>query len=341
MAWFSKGNYMRTDQVNKTKISFHFHPYQFDQKNHTVEKADSSGKQRRYVTGISSGLKLDQHQERMTDKCIKSFMEQANSGDVLLYPDLHGIKPSEDIGILEKAELTPTHDWFTEYRLYDESDGIGTNKAETINTLWKQINGLPPYQKPRQKGFSIEGYIPDDELLSFEADAAGNIGKRVINDVQLDGVLLVNRPAYADSIATAVYKALGELMPERVDNIRKSMQTALRDRVRQDEIRDSYYRKKWDIQDAMESEVERLMKNTDPNKREKLEILFSEHGSLMIELIMNSESLFLPEEDEGQDVLSPYGSTAPVIGKGSRLDVYKSLVVELKKYSTLLKGEIR
>lgn len=329
---------MENGQSIKTPISFHFHPYNFETKQHAVEKSDSSGTKRRYVAGISSGLKLDQHQERMTEKCIKSFMDQANSGDVLLYPDIHGIKASEDIGILSKAELTPGHDWFTEYRLYDKADDVGTNKLEKIDTLWKQINGLPPYSKPRQKGFSIEGYIPESGMLSYESDATGNIGKRVIDDVQLDGVLLVNRPAYKDSIATAVYKALGEMMPEKAMKVRKNIQTALREKVNQEELRDKYYKSKWDLQDAMESEIERIMKSEDPSKREKLDILFQEYQDMMIELILNSESLFLPEEEGDQVEVSPYGSK--MIGKDSRMDIYKSLIIELKKYSKFLKGEI-
>jgi len=322
-----------------TPISIHFHPFKFKQKQHAIEKADESGNKRRYVAGISSGLKLDQHKERMTEKCIKSFMSQANSGDVLLYPDMHGIKASEDIGILTRAELTTEHDWFTEYQLYDDNDDIGTNKLEKIDTLWKQINGLPPYRKPRQKGFSIEGFIPESGMLSYEADAMGNIGKRVIDDVQLDGVLLVNRPAYKDSVVTAIYKALGEMMPEKAIKVRKNIQTALREKVNQEELRDKYYKHKWDLQDAMESEIERIMKSEDPSKRDKLDILFQEYNNMMVELILNSESLFLPEEEGDQVEGNPYGSS-PMIGKDSRLDIYKSLIIELKKYSKFLKGEI-
>ena len=158
-------------------IHLHFHPREFDKGNHVIEKADSAGRKRRYLCGISSGVKVDEHGERMTEKCIKSFMSQANSGQVLLFPDIHGIKESEDIGFLSKAEILDSNDWHTEFGLWDEGDGIGKNKSEKIDTLWKQVNGLPPYKKARQKGFSIEGIIPETSIIM---DNFGNMDRRVL-----------------------------------------------------------------------------------------------------------------------------------------------------------------
>ena len=80
-------------------IQFHFLPYKLDEKKFAIEKADDDGKKRRYLCGIASGLKIDEHGERMTKKCIDSFMKQANSGEILLYPDAHGIKATEDVGL--------------------------------------------------------------------------------------------------------------------------------------------------------------------------------------------------------------------------------------------------
>ena len=206
--------------MDSNKIAFHFHPFEYDSKSHVIEKS-IDGVKKRYLKGVSSGIKIDGHGERMTEKCIKSFMDQANSGDVLLYPDIHGIKQSEDIGILTKASVSPIGDWETEYKLYDESDGVGQNKLEVIDTIWKQLNGIAPYSKPLQKGFSIEGFIPDAGVQMSQT------GKRVIDNVELDGVVLVPRPAYQDSVANAVYKALGELPPWQVNKVQKNLNNKL------------------------------------------------------------------------------------------------------------------
>lgn len=317
----------------KIPISFHFHPYDFDKKGHTVVK-EEGGKQKRYIAGVSSGLNVDEHGERMTQKCINSFMEQANSGDVLLYPDVHGIKASEDIGILKEAKLMPTGEWWTEYELHDE--GIGANKAEVIDTLWKQLCGLPPYSKPKQKGFSIEGYIPDGGIIGGEADQMGNISKRVIDNVLLDGVVLVPRPAYQDSIATAVYKALGELPPSFERNLRKSIQGELANRMKEEELRDSYYNKKWDVNDALDAQIEKIMSRADdPRKAEQLQVIFQEYSAMMINMIMSSESLFIKDEEETQDesiVTSPYGEVAVAKErKNPKAEVFRSILVQLKQ----------
>ena len=141
---------MTAETPVKKAISFHFHPKDFTSGGHAVEKADG-GKKRRYLAGISSGVKIDAHDERMTPKCVKSFMDQANSGTILLYPDIHGIKASKDIGILTKAEVLPNGDWHCEFRLYDEMDDVDSESVQTANKIWKQINGMPPYKKPLQK----------------------------------------------------------------------------------------------------------------------------------------------------------------------------------------------
>jgi len=311
------------------EIKFHFHPNDFVNKGHAIEKAED-GMKRKYLAGISSGIKIDAHGERMTEKCIKSFMDQANSGDILLYPDIHGIKESEDIGKLCKAEIQPSGDWYTEYRLYDESDGIGPIKSEKIETLWKQLNGLPPYTKPRQKGFSIEGIIPDENIIY-----GGEAGRGVLDDVLLDGVVLVPRPAYKDSIATAIYKALGETSPERQESLR----TSLIENIERDKIENSYYKMKWEYQDALEKTIDKLMNKNNSNKIDELGYVFDEYKSLMMELILKSSSMFV----EGQTEEAPTELTDRIenntviepVSK-SKIRLYKSLIAELKKFENLL-----
>ncbi|MDR1127281.1 MAG: hypothetical protein LBL06_04045, partial [Treponema sp.] len=55
---------------------------------------------KRYLCGVATGLKQDAHGERMSGTCIRSIIRQSREKDVLLFPDEHGIRESEDIGIL-------------------------------------------------------------------------------------------------------------------------------------------------------------------------------------------------------------------------------------------------
>jgi hypothetical protein len=268
--------------MKEKKISFQFHPYNFDTNEHAVEKSDSQGK-RRYLKGITSGPKVDAHGERMSEECIQSFMDQANSGDILLYPDIHGIKHSEDIGIMTKAEVLPDGDWLTEYRLYDNLDNVDDLSVQKANKIWSQINGLPPYTRARQKGFSIEGFIPDG-VGSVHFDAKG---KQVINDVMLDGVVVVPRPAYESSIAHSVYKALGEPTPWAD---KSTLVSHLSKKVQEGEDRESFYREKYQLEDAVDSLVREAMLLPESEQRERLSEIFQEYQALMINLILGHPS---------------------------------------------------
>lgn len=275
--------------VDKKRISFHFHPYEFSQHHHAVEKADGSLGPRQYLTGIASGPRIDAHGERMTKEAIDSFMEQANSGDILLYADVHGIRFTDDIGILTKAEVNEAGDWLTEYRLYDDQDEVDQISVQRAQKLWKQINGLPPYKHPRQKGFSIEGYVPDvDGAIKMDAR-----GRQMINQVELDGVVVVPRPAYQDSIAHAVYKALGEDPPWQDD---RTIMSRLKTRMAEDEERDSYYRQRLQIEDAVETLVCETMLLEPTEQRGRLEEIFEEYKNLMIHLILSNPNAFSSDE---------------------------------------------
>jgi len=327
--------------ISGTPISFPFHP--LERSSYAVEKSDSGGHKRRYLTGISSGVRLDLQGERMTEKCIKSFMSQANSGDILLYPDSHGIKASEDIGILEKGAVKDG-DWYTEFRLYDESDGIGANKAEQINTIWKQINGVKPYKKSRPRGFSIEGFIPDGSILSAEPDNYGNLKKRVIDDVKLDGVLLVPRQAYPEgranpvyktmTIEHAVYKALGEITPQFADKIKKDFQVSINGILTAEKQENEYFRSRWDIGEAVDKAIERIMKSPKYDKRNQLNVVFDEYKTIMTDLILKSESLFQSEGGPVIDNINPYGKAVDM----SKTDIFKCLLSEMEKLSKIMEA---
>ncbi len=170
-----------------------------------MTEKQEGGRKRRYLSGVASGLAVDAHGEQMTEQAIASFLTQAQDTDILLYFN-HGKDFFEDVAILVKSEKLENGDWFTVYRLYDEDDDVPEEKLKRIETVWRQINGLAPYQKKRQFGFSIEGIIPEGKIRSeFGGENEGTF----IDEVQLDaGVTLVTRPAYLTSVAHAIEKAV-------------------------------------------------------------------------------------------------------------------------------------
>lgn len=272
---------------NEKRISFLFHPYDYENKGHVVEK-DMDGKKRKYIKGVTSGVAVDGHGEKITDNCIKSFQLQANTGDVLLYAGKHGVDYTDDIGKLTSSSILPNLDWMTEFRLYDELDNIGQNTLERADKAWRQSAGLPPYTVAKQFGFSIEGFIPDDGIISMDAN-----GKRVIDKITLDGVVLVPRPAYQTSIAQSIYKALDERSPW---NVEKEMSRDFKNKIQADELENSYFRRRFQFQDLLENEIEKIMCNVHiGDKEETLHKLFDEYKSAMVELIMNSSKLFEEE----------------------------------------------
>jgi len=298
------------------RIEFQYQPFDFDNKGHYVEK-DEGGRKRRYLKGIVSGTKTDGQGERITEKCIQSFHEQANKGCLLLYADKHGIRFTDDIGILTSSAITPENDWYAEWRLYDESDDVGANTLERCDKMWKQMLGLPPYAVPKQKGFSVEGYIPPNGILSMASD-----GRRVIDDVALDGAVVVPRPAYKTSVAHAVFKALGENSPYLLDKAINTFKASLE----ADNVQGTYYKKRYQYQDKFEDMIESIMVNKGlRDKREALGKLFNEYGSVMTDLIVNSESIFDCKKSQEEKVRSP----------NNKIVVIKSLISEI---DTLIKS---
>jgi len=273
-------------QAEGLRVHFHFHPYNFDSGGHAVEKADSSGVKRKYLGGVTSGPRWDSHGERMTQKAIDFFMEQANRGDVLLYPDLHGIAASGDIGILVAGDILENGDWHTEFRLYDEHDPVDQRAREIASKEWRQVKGLPPYRYPRQKGFSVEGDCPPESIILVSRE-----GQRVMDKVFLDGVILTPRPAYTDSVANAVYKALGEELP-----LEGTIHSKIRNRLEEGEIKDSYFRRRYQVQDALEEMIREVMNSGEGDKGELLGVLFDEFKSLMVPLVLGAAPIFEGEE---------------------------------------------
>lgn len=260
-----------------------------------VEKS-VDGVKHRYVCGIASGTRVDQHGERLTQRCIDSITRQCKDGDILLYADVHGVKASEDIGILTNFEVDERGDWVTEFRLYDASDKVDSKSLETADKLWKQLNGFPPYTKPRKKGFSIEGYVPDIGGLVDQKEKFG-----IIDDIVLEGVVVVPEPAYQDSVIHSVYKALGET-PEWT--VRKSIRAQLADfddEVTPDVLQATLV----DVLRTVEDEVE-------------ARAVLEEYTAAMIANWKNGKL--------GEPVASPYGI--------DRTDILKSLQNEIAKWKS-------
>jgi len=309
------------------KIKFNFRPCEKDKGdpcNVTLEK-DEGGKKRRYVAGICSGLKTDAHKERMSEKAIKSFMDQMTKQDLLLYPDIHGIKSTEDIGIGTHGEILDNGDWYVEFRIYDENDfpgDIHKDKLATADSVWKQLNGLPPYTKKREKGFSIEGMIPPGGLIDAPV---GDEAKSVIDQVELDGVVLVPKPAYESSVASSVYKAIGENLPEKNDRLRKSLKESLMDRVNTEQVRENFWDKRWEYSRALEEMVEKIMSGSSPNKHEDLTVVFEEYSQLMINLVLASEQAFVKDDKDVDESITQKGQPTRESLKSALSDLNKSL----------------
>jgi hypothetical protein len=259
--------------------------------NFSIDKSRSSekdvdGKKSRYLAGAASGLKEDAHGERVTQGCIDSMCRQAESGDILLYADKHGISESEDIGIMDSFKVLENGDWYVEFRLYDESDALDDASIQKADKLWSQVNGLPPYTRPRQKGFSIEGEIPDDAILIDKKERLG-----IIDDIILTGVVAVPQPAYEDSVIHAIYKAFDVVPPWK---IRKTIRKRMSDTIRKD-TQARYDRDRYEIEEERDSMIAETVKNFTENDAgiltNKLKMIFNEYDDLMIGLILDNPTL--------------------------------------------------
>lgn len=306
-------------------IQFHFAPSPLDG-GAAVEKDSASGK-RRYLVGVATGLKEDQTGERVTAKCISSMVRQAQQGDVLLFPDVHGMGDSKDIGILESFKVLEGGDWYVEFRLYDAADGVDEGTLATVDKIWKQINGMPPYRKPRKKGFSIEGYIPTENGL-LKRDAYNQI-----DEIVLQGAIITPIPAYKDSVAHAVYKALGERAPW---SVRKDIRSRLYDSMVERESRDCYDRDRWNIQSALDDIVKDTMTGDCPDRESALRMAYDEYQDLMVELILKSAAAF----QGGDATAEEPGMASPYSAGSERVETLRRLQANVRRLVAMKKGAI-
>lgn len=323
----SEGSTLNEQQV-AAKIAFQFLPFQHETRAHAVEK-DENGKKKRYLIGVSSGLAVDGHGERMTENAIKSFMEQAESGEILLYPDVHGVRATDDVGKLVKAEILPNGDWKTHYQLYDGSEGAQDFQVQRATALWNQTLGLAPYTKARQKGFSVEGNIPPDGV-QFDQH-----GKRTIDKVLLDGVVVVPKPAYTTSVAMAVYKALGEKTPAA---LKASLVGKFGKKISEREVRDHYHSISWELRSILDECISDIMKNESLDLNEKrtyLDEVCNEYKSRLMDLVLESEAVFREEATEANAIAKS------LLDDGERPTetVLRNLGVHLNKLAKSLRKE--
>ena len=271
-------------------IKFNFQMFSPEKKEHVIEKSDSTGQKRRYIRGVSSGILTDGDGERMTMNAIESMHSQAQTGDILFFQGKHGVDFADDIGILTDSKIINDRDWFTEYRLYDESDGMGQVTLERADKVFRQVSGLPPYSRPKEYGFSIEGLIPDGSIISSRKTSDG-VKNRVIDYVELQGVVLVSKPSYAN-VASSIYKALGELSPSAGNKLHKDFQSNFQTQLQNEEMRDSFYRQQYAMNDSLMDQIEKIMLINDGRNSKRLNILFEEYSPAMIDLILQHEGAF-------------------------------------------------
>ena len=273
----------------RARLAIDFHPA--NPKGPFTVTKQVGGAKRRYLQGVTSGPSIDGHGERMTERCIESFRNQANSGDILLFAGKHDVDYTDDIGRLAQFDILENGDWYTAYVLHELGAGaVGPVKMETVETVWAQSNGLPPYKVPFGFGFSIEGDIPDGGILFMDEQ-----GRRVIDDVKLAGVVLVRNPAYRTSVAHAVMKALG--LPT-TQEIRKALSGGLLEAAERKEEERDYWDAKFQLADALEEMVSTIMQSPDPDKQDQLRDVFAQYSDLMVGLITEHPSAF---QETGQD----------------------------------------
>ena len=257
---------------------------------YAIEKEDASGVLRRYLYGITTGLEVDHDEEFMTENCVSDMEKQVATESILLWGGKHGQNMVDDLGIAVGSRRDANGELEVEYRLYDEHDGFlpGAECLAKADKLWKQANGIHPYPAPINYGFSIEGRIPENGIKSISAK-----GKRIVEKIKLRGVVVTPDPSYKTSVAHSVAKALEDVSVEtRLTDI-EPLSDQLSDKLRMEEIRDSYYQRRYRIDEIFDDSVAKLMQAEDVTQRgEILRMRIQEYGEMLFDLIIKNEAYF-------------------------------------------------
>ena len=182
----------------------------------TVVKKDASGKERKYLYATSSGsLYRDAHNEKMTERCIKGFQEQAQTKTIyLLHPHDENILANH-IGKLEgdQSFIDENGEWKTVFRFWDDEDlkhDIPSALVARAKDAWNSITGQGVYDgKPSAlKQLSIQGLIDENKDIIPATDGSGG---RNLDWIELSCVSLVEKGAYPQEDITPVEKVFKQI----------------------------------------------------------------------------------------------------------------------------------
>ena len=207
--------------------------------------------------------------------------------------DLHGKGATDDIGMLTNSKILEDGNWWIEARLYDENDNIGSYKLEKANDLWNQVNGIDPYAEAKQKGFSIEGYLTDLEKID------ATTGGRIINNMELDYMAVVPRPAYKDSIAHSVAKSLGA---QTEWAIRKTISNKIEMKLNERKESENLNTEKWALESALGEVVDSIMSSDSLDKYTELNTTLDEFKNAHIKILMKYEDTFSSQDSVDSNV---------------------------------------
>lgn len=182
----------------------------------TVLKKDSNGKERKYLYATSSGsLYRDAHNEKMTERCIKGFQEQAQTKTIyLLHPHDENILANH-IGKLEgdQSYIDENGEWKTVFRFWDDEDlkhDVPSALVARAKDAWNSITGQGVYDgKPSAlRQLSIQGLIDENKDIIQSTDGSGG---RNLDWIELSCVSLVEKGAYPQEDITPVEKVFKQL----------------------------------------------------------------------------------------------------------------------------------
>ena len=182
----------------------------------TVLKKDSNGKERKYLYATSSGsLYRDAHNEKMTERCIKGFQEQAQTKTIyLLHPHDENILANH-IGKLEgdQSYIDENGEWKTVFRFWDDEDlkhDIPSALVARAKDAWNSITGQGVYDgKPSAlRQLSIQGLIDENKDIIQATDGSGG---RNLDWIELSCISLVEKGAYPQENITPVEKVFKQL----------------------------------------------------------------------------------------------------------------------------------
>lgn len=186
---------------------------------------------RRLVKGVITGCERDSHGTRMKPSAVADFLRQWNEHGIKLINN-HLRPVSDAVGIardfgdggtyiaredvydeITGEKIAIPGDMICMFRLFDESDALDNpsfrSNVEEADRIWQDLTATRMYDKlkPKQYGFSVEGWMSDIELTREGP---------VIGKLDLVAVALVTKPSYEHAharLATrgrhAVCKALG------------------------------------------------------------------------------------------------------------------------------------